>query len=77
MINKINGFQNGYILTRTSTDEELQEIFKQYRDKGKLNCLICNSETARCFRPEIPSFSLPITINNKMLVGTFYINSVC
>lgn len=76
MIAKLEGSQNGYALLRSSTDEEFQAILKQYKDENNLKCVICNERTAKCFKHAGVLSDPPITINNKMLSGIFYINSV-
>lgn len=76
MIAKLEGLQNGYALLRSSTDEEFQAILKQYKDANNLKCIICNNRTAKCFKHTGILSDPPITINNKMLSGIFYINSV-
>lgn len=76
MIVKLEGLQNGYALLRSSTDEEFQAILKQYKDENNLKCVICNERTAKCFKHAGVLSDPPITINNKMLSGIFYINSV-
>lgn len=76
MIAKLEGSQNGYALLRSSTDEEFQAILKQYKDENNLKCVICNKRTAKCFKHAGALSDPPITINNKMLSGIFYINSV-
>lgn len=76
MIAKLEGLQNGYTLLRSSTDEEFQAILKQYKDENNLKCVICNERTAKCFKHAGVLSDPPITINNKMLSGIFYINSV-
>ena len=76
MIAKLEGLQNGYALLRSSTDEEFQAILKQYKDENNLKRVICNERTAKCFKHAGFLSDPPITINNKMLSGIFYINSV-
>lgn len=76
MIAKLEGSQNGYALFGSSTDEEFQAILKQYKDQNNLKCVICNERTAKCFKHAGVLSDHPITINNKMLSGIFYINSV-
>lgn len=76
MIAKLEGLQNGYALLRSSTDEEFQAILKQYKDENNLKCVICNERTAKCFKHAGVLSDPQITINNKMLSGIFYINSV-
>ena len=76
MIAKLEGLQNGNALLRSSTDEEFQAILKQYKDENNLKCVICNERTAKCFKHAGVLSDPPITINNKMLSGIFYINSV-
>ena len=76
MIAKLDGQQTGYALLRSSTDEEFQAILKQYKDENNLKCVICNERTAKCFKHAGVLSDPPITINNKMLSGIFYINSV-
>lgn len=71
---KDNQFKNKYILQQDSTDEEFQEILKGYTFK----CIICNRETAKHFGRKISFLGgcLPITINNNMLDGVFWINGI-
>jgi len=72
MIARLKDTQNGYALLKSSSDEDLQSILKQYLDKDNFKCIICNNRTAKCFKPSI----VPITINNKLLSGVFYINNI-
>ena len=68
-------FKNKYILQQDSTNEDFQEIIKSY---PKFRCVICNSNTAKCFTRQfffMPG-ALPITVNNKMMDGVFWINGV-
>ena len=76
MIAKLEGIQNGYALLRTSTDEEFQAILKRYKDANNFKCIICNKHTAKCFKHTGILSDTTITINNKLLSGIFYINSV-
>ena len=76
MIAKLEGIQNGYALLRTSTDEEFEAILKQYKDANNLRCVICNNRTAKCFKHAGVLSDPPITINNKLLSGIFYVNGV-
>ena len=76
MIAKLEGMQNGYALMGSSTDEEFQEILEQYRSSGKLKCVIGNENTKICFKHRFSISETPITINNKLLSGVFYINGV-
>lgn len=62
MINKDITHENKYQFTETSTNEEFQKILKRYK---KINCIICNSQTAKCFKRGLFDFSA-ITINNKL-----------
>ena len=71
MICKHGDYKNGYIFTSTSTDEDLQEIFKSY---DKVRCVICNAKTARNFRPNYLGSNI-ITINNKISDGCFFVNN--
>lgn len=76
MIAKLEGMQNGYALMRSSTDKEFQRILKRYKDNNNLKCIICNERTARCFKHDKVLSDPPVTINNKMLSGIFYINGI-
>ena len=71
MINKDITHENKYQFTETSTDEEFQKILKRY---PKINCIICNAQTAKCFKGGLFDFSA-ITINNKLETGVFLINN--
>lgn len=68
---KDNHCRNKYILLDNSTDKDFQEIIKG----RKVNCIICNSNTAKRFRPSLFGNNI-ITINNNMLDNVFYINGV-
>ena len=72
MICKHGNYENGYIFTSTSTDEEFQEILNKY---DKVRCVICNSNTARNFRVGLWGTNI-ITINNKINDGCFFINQM-
>jgi hypothetical protein len=72
MICKSAEYQNGYIFTPSSTDEDFQKILEQY---PKVNCIICNENTIRNFRQ--PYGSKPgITMNKKLADGVFFINCI-
>lgn len=68
---KDNSLRNKYILLDNSTNMDFQEIIKG----RKVNCIICNSNTAKHFKTPFFGNSI-ITINNKMLDNVFYINGV-
>lgn len=76
LIAKLEGMQNGYVLLRSSTDEEFQAILKRYKDANNFKCIICNKHTAKCFKHTGILSDLTITINNKLSSGVFYINGV-
>ena len=76
MIAKLEGMQNGYVLLRSSTDEEFQAILKQYKDANNLKCIICNKHTVKCSKHAGILSNPAIKINNKLLSGVFYINGV-
>ena len=70
MIIKNETYTNAYILTESSTDQELQEILDKYKD---LRCVICNKRTARNFKP---NHTLGLTINNNIIDGGFFVNTL-
>lgn len=70
LICKSAEYKNGYIFTPTSTNRDLQEIFKKY---DEVRCVICNSKTARNFKVSSWGYST-ITINNRISDGCFFIN---
>lgn len=70
MIYKHGDYKNVYIFAKSSTDKDFQEILKTY---DKVNCIICNKNTAKNFRVPIFGYSI-ITINNKISDGCFFIN---
>ena len=76
VIAKLEGMQNGYVLLRSSTDEEFQAILKQYKDANNLKYIICNKHTVKCFKHAGILSDPAIKINNKLLSGVFYINGV-
>lgn len=69
---KIEGMKNGYIIDNSSTDEEWKKICGGY---SKVNCIICNNQTAKHFRIGLLGNNI-ITINNKLLNDVVYINGV-
>ena len=69
-LRRIRTWGGGYILTPTSTDRDLQEIFKKY---DEVRCVICNSRTAKNFKVSSWGYST-ITINNKISDGCFFVN---
>lgn len=71
MINKDITHENKYQLTTSSMTEELEKILKRYK---KINCIICNAQTAKCFKSGLFGYSA-ITINNKLETGVFLINN--
>lgn len=73
MICKHSDFKNGYIFTRTSTDDDFQKILKTYE---KVSCIICNERTRRNFRDGILCTNPPITINKKLADGVFFVNGI-
>lgn len=70
MIAKHGEYKNGYIFTPSSTNEDLQEIFKSY---NQVNCVICNKYTAKKFITRGWGKSI-VTINNKIADGCFFVN---
>ena len=70
MVYKHENYKNGYIFAKSSTDKELQEILDTYE---KLNVIFCNSNTIKNFKKDR---TLPITINNKLNDGCFFINQM-
>lgn len=71
MINKDITHENKYQLTESSTNEEFEKILKRY---PRVNCIICNSQTAKCFSRRLFGHG-QITINNKLETGVFLINN--
>lgn len=72
MIYKNGDFKNGYVLSRTSTDDEFQDILIE---KQPVHCIICNKNTVKNFKQ--PLFSdHHITINNRLRDGVFFINGI-
>ena len=65
-----------YQFTETSTNEEFQKILKRY---PKINCIICNSQTAKCFKrglvdkviKEICPITMPYMPKSQIEVITF------
>lgn len=71
MIAQDRKYKNRYILTETSTNDDLQMIIDQYE---KINCIICNGYMAGMyFRNNSGRF---ITINNNCENGVFWINGM-
>lgn len=70
MICKHGDYQNGYIFTTSSTNEDFQNILETY---DEVRCIICNKKTARNFRIGLLGSNI-ITINNKLNDGCFFIN---
>ena len=72
MIGRVEGKKNGYIITETTNSDDIHEINESYEH---IRVMICNSKTAKRFRPHFFN-PLPMTINNKIPDDVFYINSV-
>lgn len=68
---RLDGTENGYILEDNSTNEDFKEICAEY---GTVKCIICNSKTARRFRPTL--FGNGITVNNILENDVIYINQI-
>ncbi len=78
MIIKHPDYQNGYCFLSTSKNYELQKILAEYGEDFRR--VICNRRTARNFKvtggnPDFPVKS-PITINNNLNDGCFFVNSL-
>ena len=73
MISKHGDYKNGYIFTPSSTDSDLQRIFREEYGYDNIRCVICNKNTAKNFRTSSLRYSI-ITINNKIADGCFFIN---
>ena len=77
MILKSGDYKNGYIFTPSSTDEDMQNIYKDYKERNiKVKCIICNKKTSRNFiyEPNGITDCMGLTINNKLADGVFFIN---
>ena len=73
MITKSEDKRNKYYLDSTSSTEDLNYIYQQYKH---VRCIICNMKTSeRFYKPW--DGSTPVTINNTIDDNVFYINSVC
>ncbi len=72
MILKHNNYKNGYCFVQSSNDYDLQKLILSYGDKFKR--VICNQNTARNFK--VTDGYAPITINNKLNDGCFFINCI-
>lgn len=68
---KDNRLRNKYILQDDSTDDDFKSIIKG----KKVNCIICNRNTAKRFKTTLLGHRT-VTINNKMMDNVFYINGV-
>lgn len=75
MIIKDAMFKNKYILRGDSNNDDFQDILRSY---PKINCVICNAETAKRFTRRFAFLfgSGPVTINNNIPDGVFWINGV-
>lgn len=69
---KIEYMKNGYIINKDSTNEDWNKICSKYE---KINCIICNNQTAKHFRVSLFGNNI-ITINNKLNNDVVYINGV-
>ena len=72
MLGRVEGKKNGYIITDTTDFDDIQKLSDSYEH---IRVMICNSKTSKRFRPRFFN-PLPMTINNKIPDGVFYINSV-
>ena len=71
MIPKPAEYRNGYIFAKNSKDNDLQDILNSY---DKVKCIICNSNTRKNFI--VSNGTFPISINNKLADGIFFVNGV-
>lgn len=68
---KDDRLRNKYILQNDSTDDDFKNIIKG----KKVNCIICNENTAKRFITPLFGHRI-VTVNNKMMDDVFYINGV-
>lgn len=73
MIYKAEGYKNGFKFDKSTTDADLQEALRPYKDSRNLHCLICNANTMKQFKVGILSDNI-ITINNKIADDCFFVN---
>ena len=73
-MHKYEDTKNGYLIDSTSTSEQFRKIATEY---DTFKCVICNSETAKCFSFGFLSRGNGLTINNSVPDNVFYINRVC
>ena len=71
MIPKAAEYKNGYIFAKNSRDIDLQNILNSY---SEVKCIICNSNTRKNF--VVHNGTFPISINNKLADGVFFVNGV-
>lgn len=71
MIRKIDGFKNGYDISKATSDE-----WDKLIDGMKIETIYMNKETRKHFRPGILS-NTRITITNKLLDMIIYFNAMC
>lgn len=70
MIFKDKKFKNKYVMDTSSTNEDFKNVCNGY---NQVKCIICNRETANCFRPGLFGNNI-VTINNSVPTGVFYVN---
>lgn len=75
MIERIPGTKNGYRITETSTNEDLQAIYRRY-GAGGVHCLITNSKTYEKFSADRNTGRKLVTVNNKVHNNEFYVNHI-
>ena len=71
MIYKSAEYENGYVLSKSSRDRELQALFDKY---GEVKCVIMNRKTARNFR--CTNGRSIVTVNNRLADGVFFVNKI-
>lgn len=78
MIERISGTKFGYMLDDNVTNEEYKTIINELNEQGiKINCILCNKETSKFFRPYLSFIwtgNKGITLNNSIPNNQFYIN---
>jgi len=72
MINKIQNLKYAYNISK-ATDEEFQELMKDFKKSEKINCIICNKNMAKMLHTGLLGNNI-ITINNSVHDEVIFIN---
>lgn len=74
---KYENTENGYIIEFDYDPNEQNNQYKKFAEQHEpFKSIICNTNTAKFFRPGFLAYKSCITINNKIPDNVFYFNKI-